>query len=100
MTKTFSQIIMKTHKDLKHCLEKRHKKCQIYVITQHEVILLLRQKLCWILIPIKGTRLLGKTAADEIRTHELTLPFVPGVYIMQKKYGEAGGWPIEGKLKI
>ena len=35
---------MKIHEDLKHYSEKRHKKFQIYGITQHEVILILRQK--------------------------------------------------------
>ena len=32
------------YEDLKHFSGKRHKKFQKYVITQHEVILILRQK--------------------------------------------------------
>ena len=36
---------MNIHEDIKHYSEKRHEKFQIYVIMQHEVILILGQKL-------------------------------------------------------
>ena len=40
----FNKYLMKTHEDLKHKSGKRYKKFQMYVITQHEVISVLRQK--------------------------------------------------------